>query len=224
MKHMLLIAATVLSTAVSFAQSALQVEQEAQSIAYDLRRDSRYLSQDQLTRIARNLESIRRILGGQGGVGSQQSEYTCVSKDNDNMAPYVLGYRDGINVTRVLGESFNSTQACQEFLGQSRRVARKTMMCVSRDGDGMQPYQLAAFEGAGYKRIAGTVTNTKANCLNTLVSLRPRGENAIFCTSRDNDGQNPFVAVSLNLYDLTLQKGTEVFNNLDACQRFLGGL
>ncbi|MFN8847071.1 MAG: hypothetical protein ACK5W9_09495 [Bdellovibrionales bacterium] len=51
--------------------------------------------------------------------------------------------------------------------------------------------------------------------------MQPRRGSAQFCTSRDNDGRSPYVAVSLNVRTLDLQVGTEIFNSISACEQFL---
>lgn len=206
----------------SFAQEKMHIEQEAQAVASILQREGRYLSQSQRSEIAKNLLNIRRIiLNGDSGRDQDQGEYQCVSRDNDGMNPYVIGYRDGVNITRIQGEQYPNIAECKASLASTRRLSGVTLMCVSKDRDGMNPFQLARFSGSDFSRIERTVTKTKNECLSFLQSLTPRRGQVLFCTSRDNDGMNPYVAVGLNLRSGALQVGTEVFTKKESCQRFL---
>jgi hypothetical protein len=225
MKIKIAFATVLLLSVAGLAQSSAYIEQEAQSLAYDLQREGRYLSEGQRMQIARNLESIRRIMAGDVGHPNpppSYGNYTCVSRDNDGRNPYVLGYRQGVNVTRISGETFNTNQECSVAISQSRQLQGRTVMCVSRDNDGRNPYQLAVLNGTQISRVQRTMVNSKDECLSLLQTLRPRREGMTFCTSRDNDGRNPYVAAILNLSSNSVQVGTETFSDKASCERFLG--
>lgn len=222
MKNFSLIVLTFFVSAAAFAQRSTSIEQEAARISFQLQRDGRYLAPSQREQIARHLESIDRILEGGGQGRNEGGEYTCVSRDNDGRSPYVLGIREGVQITRLKGETFKSEQSCKDTLASARNFARSTIMCVSKDNDGRSPYQLALLNGTAISRIARTVSGDFQSCQLTLRALRSVRDQAVFCTSRDNDGRSPFVAVDLNVTTGATQVGSETFQDLMSCQRFLG--
>lgn len=222
MKILFLSTLSLLVSIGSMAQSPQSIQRESQEIASDLKEEARYLSQDQIQRIARNLESIRRIMNNSSDP-TDYPEYSCVSRDNDGRSPYALGYRNGVDVVRIPGESFSTKEDCQTALLSTRQVRRKTLLCVSRDSDGRSPYQLSILDGAKINKIPNTVSNDKLQCQQALKELKSQGQNVIFCTSRDNDGRSPYIAISLNLIDFSVKKGSEVFTDISGCKQFLNG-
>jgi hypothetical protein len=156
-------------------------------------------------------------------IGGGSVSYVCASRDNDGRSPYVMAIRRGIQVERLLGETYSSEFDCQQAFRSIRKIAGNSMLCVSRDNDGRNPYQIAALRGKSMARISRTTTNTKMECEQTLNSLRPSFDGIVtFCTSRDNDGRNPYTAVNLDLNSGRVEVGTESFNDIFACRRFLG--
>ncbi|MCK6597017.1 MAG: hypothetical protein L6Q37_01525 [Bdellovibrionaceae bacterium] len=222
MKLLFLSTLGLLVSIISIAQTPQSIQRQSQEIAADLKEEARYLSQDQIQKIARNLESIRRIMNNSSDP-TDFPDYSCVSRDNDGRNPYVLGYRNGVDVVRIPGESFSTKEDCQTALASTRQVRRRTLLCVSRDSDGRTPYQLSILDGAKINKIPYTVSSDKSQCQQTLKELKTQGQNVIFCTSRDNDGRTPYIAISLNLIDISVKKGSETFTNISDCKQFLSG-
>ena len=208
--------------------------EKAQEVTRSIQARNSNLSQSDRRAIAQHLDAIREILrNGNGssyptpppppypGNGSGYDDaYICVSRDNDGAAPYVMAVRQGLNVVRMRA-TFNSTSACSSAINSMRYVGNKKMMCLSRDNDGSEPYQLVSISGTDVTAIPRTVSSF-SNCNNLLNSLRPdRRNTVVFCTSRDNDGAAPYVAMSLSLYDNSTQVGTEVFSSMSSCQAFI---
>lgn len=220
MKFLSLALATLLLTSAS-AQRPVYIEEEAQNLAYQLRSEGRYLSQSQREQIARHLESIKRIMLGSGGEEPEFGEYTCTSRDNDGRSPFVFAIRQGIQVVRITGETFSTPDDCKRTLESIRRLSGRSLFCASRDSDGRSPFQMAVLSGSQITRIQRTVTTTRPDCENLVRSLQPRRGSVLFCTSRDNDGRSPYVAVDLNLNTLQMQVGSEAFSTLQGCEQFL---
>lgn len=198
---------------------AQSLESEAFRVASRIRRDERVLSQSQKMEISRLLGEIRDVLGGDDDRGG---EYTCVSRDNDGRSPYVMAVREGINVTRINGETYSSESECQENFRTIRSVGGSSLLCLSRDNDGRSPFVLGAISGTTLQRIQRTSVGSKQECLSLLNGLRVRGGTATMCIARDNDGRSPFVAASLDVRNLSLQVGRESFSSIAECNRFLG--
>jgi hypothetical protein len=212
-----------LVTVSAFAQRPpAYIEEEAQNVAYQLRTEGRYLSASQRDQIARHLESIKRIMNGAGHEEpGTNGEYTCTSRDNDGRAPYVFAVRQGIQVVRISGETFTTQDECRRTLDSIRQISGRALFCSSRDNDGRSPFQMAVISGTQIARIQRTVVSTRQDCETLVRSLQPRRGSVLFCTSRDNDGRSPYVAVDLNLYSMQLQVGSESFSTLQGCEQFL---
>lgn len=217
MKNFVLVTFSMLLSTVAMAQS---LGSQAQSVASAVQREERDLSNEQRSEIARLLNNIREVL--YGGGGSDMSDLTCVARDNDGRNPYVMALRQGINTTRLRGETYRTENECREAIRSARLIRGTVMMCASRDNDGRNPFQLAVFDGTDLRRISRTTVKTQSECLDMLNKLSVRGTTATMCLSRDNDGQNPYVAVALNVRTLDIQTGTEVFRTKSECERFLG--
>lgn len=225
MNRLVLLGALLTVSMGAVAQSwAPSIEVVGQRVASDIVRFGRSLGPNDRAEVSRHLDAISRILGGQGQGGggfTQGPEYTCVSRDNDGANPYVIGIKDRIQVTRIKNAQFSSQGECQSTLQSIRSVGYNSMLCLSRDNDGSNPYLLSVLNGSNVTRIVKTVVQSKAECDGLLQNLQPRQNAATFCTSRDNDGAAPYVAASLDLSTLTLQLGTESFQTKSVCQQFI---
>lgn len=194
------------------------IEQDARLIARDIQRESYRLTPDQKLKIGAHLQGIRGILQGDQGV---LPSYSCVPRDNDGRAPYVLATREGLNMIRLKGEEFSSVAACQDMLSAIRFVSFRALVCVSRDRDGRSPYQLAVL-GNDVTRLNRTMTGSVAECRTLMNGLRETAPDEVtYCTSRDNDNRSPYQAVSLNVATNQVQAGSEVFNSMAECQAFI---
>lgn len=178
------------------------------------------------TSVAR-LEAIsREICSGGMGVGPllpPRAEYTCVSRDNDGQSPYVFAIRQGIDVLRIRTEQFRSMQDCTQSLNSVRYEYGRALLCVSRDSDGQAPYQLAALGGDVLTKIQGTVVRSKGDCDQLLGRMRVDSFGRTnLCVSRDQDGQSPYTAISVDLSNLSVHRGSESFRTVGECERFIG--
>lgn len=222
MKSYFILALACLASASAVGQSALTIETDAFDVAVEIRRTARYLTPSERLQIASDLQSIRSVLSGEMSGAPNLQQYTCASRDNDGRAPFVVAFRQGIQLDRIPGETYSSDSACRAALSSIRSLGRTGLLCVSRDADGRSPYQLASLVGAKISRLDRTQVSTQQECATLLNELRPRRGQVTFCSSRDRDGRSPYVAVSLNVNDGSVQVGTEVFDKLTGCQQFIG--
>jgi hypothetical protein len=202
-------------------KGAVSIEEDSYRLASEIAQNGRYLTLDQRSSIAAQLEAIRATLYGQGPV--QSNQYTCVAKDNDNRAPWVFGLRSGINVTRINNAVFNTVNECQDSLNSIRFLGPLAATCVAKDSDGRNPWVFGILDGRGTLSMIGrTVTNSQQECKSLLARVQVQRDFATFCTSRDSDGRSPFVAASIDLRSSQVTFGSESFNDINSCWNFLG--
>ena len=233
MKQVLLL--TIMSVAVfAQAQRQIRVEIEAQSVAQEVRQEAPYLTVSQEQEIMEHLRAVRQIIrngsshnGGDYGHGHdnegyQEATYTCVARDNDDRAPWVIGVRQGVNVTRINAAQFTTKPDCDNTIKTGRVIRGNNLICLSRDNDGRAPWQLANIDGTNVQKIPATIVDSLEKCQTFLRDLRPRGVNATFCGSRDNDSRAPYQAINLNIETNEVTRGTELFDSVAKCNAFLG--
>ncbi len=232
MKCLFLISILAMSQ-LAFAQRDLRLEREVFAVAAEVQRSAPYLSVQQEREILENLRSIRQVLRGQTGENTggsiirpdrpeSYSTYTCVSRDNDERAPYVLGIREGLNVTRLKEAVFSSLNECNSTLDKSRKLRGLNLICLSRDSDGRAPFMMAGLRGSSLKKFPSTVANSFQSCQSFIDNLTTRGPDITFCGSRDNDGRAPYQAININAENNQETRGTEVFTSFEGCKQFLG--
>jgi hypothetical protein len=217
------VAIALVTCLASSAALAAGVVDEARSVFQELRQSSSQLTQEQERKILSHLRAIRAVIWGGGNPAPiDQPSYTCVSRYNDGRNPFVIGIRDGIQVTRLAGGVFSTEEDCRNALSSSRYVLNETLMCVSRYNDGRNPYQLAKL-GTEVTRLPRTLSADVNECGNLLSKLRPTtGGRVLYCNSRYDDNRAPYQVISLGLKDGDAQPGSEVFNTVGECDRFLG--
>jgi hypothetical protein len=203
------------------AQYGADIERDSARLASEIRRHGPGLSASRRDQIAAQLQAIRDILYGHGG-GSGDS-YACVSRDNDGRGPYVIGLRSGISVQRVPGTTYERVVTCESALQGLRQIGSLTLACVSRDNDGRGPWVLGSLDGrGGLAKISASMTSTFESCQSLMDRTVVRGNDALYCASRDNDGRGPYVAASIDIFNGSTQKGRESFSELEACWAFVG--
>src|ERR1044072_4068947 len=107
----IVLSVVLLSTLVHAQYRDNAVAREAYNVADEVQRQAPYLSADEQQDLMEHLRAIRQILRGEGSSYGNQS-YICTPRDNDGHNPYVLGLRDGLNVTRISGTTFETKQQC----------------------------------------------------------------------------------------------------------------
>jgi hypothetical protein len=224
MKLVLLVSALSFSLFAQ-AQSESNLIREARATMNEVRDAAPFLSPQEEQPITQHLRAIRAIARGESG-GQRpptKENYVCVSRDKDDRNPYVLGVREGLNVERIRQAEFSTMPQCEDTLAKARRVRGFTLICLSRDNDSKQPFQIATLNGMTVTRLNSTIVNTLEACQQTVQTLRiEQGSRITFCGSRDNDGRAPYQALSLDIATNQLSKGTEVFDTMEKCKAFLG--
>lgn len=218
-----LVLSLLLSTAAMAQTRGSDIGSEAQRLASEIQRESRYLNRDQASQIRSKFEEIRDILYRTGGGGGGAFSYSCISRDNDNSRPYVYALRDGINMIRVSAMQFQSMDACQASISSIKYVGGAAIACVSRDNDDARPWVFATLNGQTVNKLSQTSTQSLADCkglMDRMIVLP--GSSVAYCKARDNDNARPYVAATLDLQSGTFKQGSENFSDLESCWRFLG--
>jgi hypothetical protein len=220
-----LVLSLFLSTVAMAQTRGTDLGSEAQRLASEIQRESSYLTRDQAARIQAKFQEIRDILYSPGGGGAPViGNYSCISRDNDNAAPFVYALRDGINMIRVTGMSFGSLANCQASIQSIKYVGPLALACASRDNDDANPWVFTSLNGGNVVKIANTNTSSLSACkdlMNRMIILGNTSTVA-YCKARDNDNASPYVAVNLDLANGQMQTGTERFSDIESCWRFLG--
>jgi hypothetical protein len=199
------------------------VVDRAYATAERLERRVGRLNPTEIKQIEASLERINSLLGGGGR--RDDSELVCVSRDNDNSNPYMLGYRpDPITVIRLPGTVMGSKEACENARTNVRELDMdRNLTCVTRDNDGSNPWMLAIIDSQARTatKIVGTAAANYAACTTTMMEAREvRRQGLGMCVSRDNDGSNPYVVAILSP-EGNLARGNEVHANYTECMKHL---
>lgn len=203
----------------SNAARADQLADLAQQVAREVSEKERFLTNEQQSQVARQLNLIRNVLNGGGSPGDRN--YVCTSRDNDGSRPYVIGYKDFASVVRIAGTTQSTLEACEQSLSKGRKVFDRLFVCGSRDNDGSRPYALLALNGpaAALKLEKGTMSSID-DCQTVIGSMVTRREGVLYCGSRDNDGSRPFVKMGYR-FNGGFDTGNDSYNSLAECIKAL---
>lgn len=185
----------------------------AREILTELRFGETSLTSSQKAEIQGHLDAIVDILMGQS---QPNQNFTCVSRDNDGQNPWMLASREFNQVNRIAGTVVKTKAECENLLISGRKISGGTMLCVSRDNDGQNPYALAILKGSSLSKLPKAVSRTLGDCQQTMRDLKKTQEGMIFCASRDSDGAAPFVTIGIRR-DLSASVGNETFRSYEDC-------
>jgi hypothetical protein len=171
------------------------------------------LTPAQQAQVNRQLDTLLATLNGQP---SPERAYLCVSRDNDNSRPFVLAYKEFANVVRVNGAVFNSKDECEQSLAAGPRFMDRLFVCASRDNDGMKPYKIVSVNGATATILQRSVLGSFDDCTSATRAMQWRPEGILYCASRDNDGNHPYVQTGLKT-DGTFVQSREEYQTLNEC-------
>jgi hypothetical protein len=144
---------------------SVSVEQDSFRVAHEVRLQGPNLSPQQRTKIASHLQAIRDTLNST----NSNIAYLCVSRDNDGRNPYAIGFRNGSEIKKVNGTTFNNAASCQLSLDFAKVVQDGILVCITRDGDGRNPWQLGLLDQlGGMQKVTQSNTDTQETCLNLL--------------------------------------------------------
>lgn len=215
----------VFSILLTLALPALaDVREEVLSLNENIRHTvkSNHLDERILLRLKNQLETALRTLQGErpgrpGGPGRRdQFELRCMSRDNDNRAPYILAgeFRD-FSVKRFPDFLFQSENACMTTIQNVYEIIGGQHFCVSKDKDGKAPYVLGSIIGQESVLHKEVFLNLES-CNMSLQSARSTFVAFSYCSSRDRDGRNPYIRVVVDREGKSSRQ-SEIFNSLESC-------
>lgn len=123
--------------------------------------------------------------------------------------------------------SASQEQAIQTHLNQIKQILNGSnqdgkLVCVSRDNDGRNPWILAYQENpVTGTRFTNAVFDSEISCKSTIENMRPIDSyRQLFCSTRDNDGRDPWQVAIFNSYYRTVSvvPRSSIGNNVE-CRR-----
>ena len=166
---------------------------DANELAREVQAQAPRLSRAQEQRISAYFAAIRDVLRDREGDRPSDPAYFCTARDNDNRAPWVIGYRDFAELKKVQGTQFSDYNECVAALKESRSVGERTLLCASRDNDGRNPFLIGMIDGEGkLTKLQRSGAQDVSACYAAVRDLRVQRQGILYCGSRDNDGRNPF--------------------------------
>ncbi len=74
----------------------------------------------------------------------------------------------------------------------------KQLSCVARDNDNSNPWVIGIkdLQTLSITKIAGTLFTSRPNCEASVAQSKRVFQTQLFCVSRDNDGNNPFILLA----------------------------
>jgi len=219
MKTILLVTVSLIASLTPSARAG-QLADLASFVAGEVSAKERLLSPEQRSQVSRQLNQVLATLNN-GGSNPGNRQYVCTSRDNDGNRPYVIGYKDFASVIRIDGTTLNSLEACENAIAKGRKVFDRLFVCATRDNDGNRPYSMMALNGgAPALKMENSTLNTVEDCQSVTASMVVRREGVLYCGSRDNDGQRPFVKMGYR-FSGEFERGNEPYNSLADCVRAL---
>jgi hypothetical protein len=177
--------------------------------------DGGHIPEQDLRSALKKLREAKRILRGNG---AGELSFACVSRDNDGHRPFILEARDDdFNSVRLKNILFSSKENCQNSVKTALELDQITVLCASRDGDGMRPIIPYTIMGTTANAKTEVAFTSFDQCKTQLASGR-RGRTVFaFCSSRDGDGMSPYRQFHLNLSSGSIT-GKNTYNSLSECQ------
>jgi hypothetical protein len=168
----------------------------------------------------REVRSAADIKAGNVCVVTQTTGLTCVSRDNDGQNPFVLArFTPEGQLVPVAGAVYGTLGDCRTAAGATRAAGAATLVCASRDNDGQNPWTLGLVDAEGQATHLGEfVFGTLTDCLSALQSGVTLAGELTLCTSRDGDGQNPFVPVAIDAAGARTRLAVLVYGAFDQCR------
>ena len=199
-----------------------QVKPQIQDLLREIKEEVSHTQDRQiLMRVKRNLERTLDILTDQGHDPgprpSPRGSLSCVARDNDGQNPWVLAVKDPITLrkTKLPASNIGSLNNCNIAKENAIFVRNSVFVCIARDNDGQNPYVIAHYRD---NKLVRKVNNLGSldNCVSALRNAARSHAAVAFCATRDNDGQNPYVEMSV-VADTGAIHRAGSYSNLQQC-------
>lgn len=185
-----------------------------------------YASPSELKRALEHMRAAKELIMGSGlddDLSSNSSALRCVSRDNDNRAPFVYAtLKSDFSLVKVQGVMFTSIAQCETSLRQSENFGGKQIICASKDGDDRAPWVAASLESTAAIQNGNMLFTSFEKCRQAFTeSILSNGKLA-FCTSRDSDDRAPYIIGMIDRRTGEMSKASGQFGSLAECQTLLG--
>lgn len=158
-----------------------------------------------LARVRKQLESVKSLLEGTGTRPGRRDRghnggLSCIARDNDNRAPWVMGYRDPVTLKleKMPNSLFQDKEKCNLSLTQTKETMGHSFVCISRDNDGRSPFVIGEYdEDGGY--VKHNKFLTLESCMKSMSRSRLGRGVFSYCGSRDNDDRTPYTLYILSV-------------------------
>lgn len=157
--------------------------------------------------------------GGGGGGGGTNGLLRCVARDNDGRDPWVLSVfsPDGRS-TKLSDFVFGTIEVCQAAINDSRTIyGGPTVTCATKDRDGRNPFAFGLIQGQTGKLVTDAILGDAGQCADALRKSRQVNDFIITCVSRDRDGKDPWVNMTINRNGNTNMITDNVYGNFQQC-------
>lgn len=173
---------------------------------------------DELDQAQEHLEKALDLLK----FGSQQvsGKYVCVSRDNDNRAPYAMAFRDANYQTHKLNLIFNSVQDCEKGISEMVKFRNFSLMCSSRDLDGRAPYSIFKINNTTSSKLS-VVYDSVDGCYQAINDAVTTSDYIVLCSSRDSDGRAPWSMYRVKIADGSVDKLKTIYTDYQSCKAAL---
>lgn len=185
-----------------------------------------YASPSELKRALEHMRAAKELIMGSGlddDLSSNSSALRCVSRDNDNRAPFVYAtLKSDFSLVKVQGVMFTSIAQCETSLRQSENFGGKQIICASKDGDDRAPWVAASLESTAAIQNGNMLFTSFEKCRQAFTESTLSNGKLAFCTSRDSDDRAPFIIGMIDRRTGEMSKASGQFGSLAECQTLLG--
>ncbi len=199
MKKLILLMAVICSLPLQ-----AQVDQEIKDLLVSIRRELNS-PQDQRTllRVRERLSDTLQLLTDSPNPNPNpgpipRSSLSCIARDNDGRAPWVLGVRDPrtLQTQKLPQSNVGELATCEQVKPIAVNVRNSLFVCITKDNDGRDPWALAHYRDG---ELVSKVNNigTMSNCVASLQQAIFNSQAIAFCATSDNDGRAPWTQMSV---------------------------
>jgi hypothetical protein len=144
---------------------------------------------------------------------SADSFLLCASRDQDGRNPWNI-YQLTPTSSQRTELSYNTFASCNEALANT--PDESGLLCVARDDDSRAPWVVARFIDTTAQKILALEYDEIEHCRTALNSLLGESDINWLCSSRDNDGRNPWAGYKID--GMTASKiANLIYESLDQC-------
>lgn len=228
MKAVTVILASVLCLNLS-AKPVSSVSSDRQQVVKNILKNARVISEEvefsdasssELKNALSLIKEAKRIILGKNDVS--ESSLRCISRDNDNRAPYVYAtLKSDFTLEKISESLFTTSSLCEQALSDAKDFSDAQVLCISRDGDDRAPWVSAKLQGNTLIKDKAFLFTSYQGCREAFSSGKVVNGKYAFCTSRDADDRAPYIIGLVDRRTGGLSKASGEYGSIAECQSFL---